>query len=171
MQFDRTEVVEALRRVVQRMHYPLEVMLVCVRWSAACPLSFRNIEEMMAGRGIFVDHSTRHRGSIKMLPVLAATLRRRKRPVGRSWRIDQTCVKISEPWKSLYRAVDRAGDSIKFLLRARRDPAAVRALFGRAMDLHGVPGKISIDKGGANTAAIARIQAGSGLPIGMRQSA
>ena len=47
MEFDRTKMIEALRRVVQRMHYPLEVMLVCVRWYSAYPLSFRNIEEMM----------------------------------------------------------------------------------------------------------------------------
>ena len=80
MKFDRTKLIEALRRVVQRMHYPLEVMLVCVRWYAAYPLSFRNIEEMMAERGVFVDHSTLHRWSMKMLPVLAAAFRRRKRP-------------------------------------------------------------------------------------------
>jgi putative transposase len=54
MDFDRTKMIEALRRVVKRMHYPLEVMLACVRWYAACPLSFRNIEEMMAERGVFV---------------------------------------------------------------------------------------------------------------------
>ena len=52
---------EALRRVIRRMHYPLEVMLVCVRWYSAYPLSFRNIEEMMVERGVFVDHSTLHR--------------------------------------------------------------------------------------------------------------
>ena len=54
MKFDPTKMTEALNRVVQRMHYPLEVMLVCVRWYAAYPLSFRNIEEMMAERGVFV---------------------------------------------------------------------------------------------------------------------
>jgi putative transposase len=54
MDFDRTKMIEALRRVVKRMHYPLEVMLACVRWYAAYPLSFRNIEEMMAKRGVFV---------------------------------------------------------------------------------------------------------------------
>ena len=67
MKFDRMKMTEALRRVVQRMHYPLEVMLVCVRWYAAYPLSFRNIEAMMAERGVFVDHSTLHRWSMKML--------------------------------------------------------------------------------------------------------
>ena len=152
------------------MHYPLEVMLVCVRWYAAYPLSFRQIEEMMAERGVFVDHPTLHRWSIKMLPVLAAAFRRRKRPVGRSWRMDETYVKISGQWKYLYRAVDRDGDTVDCLLRAKRDHAAARALFERAMGLHGVPEKITIDKSGANTAAVKSSQADSGLHIEMRQS-
>ncbi len=99
MKFDRLTMIEALRRVVQGMHYPLEVMLVCVRWYAAYPLSFRNIEEMMAERGVFVDHSTLHRWSMKMLPVLAAALRQRKRPVGLSWRMDETYIKVRGQWK------------------------------------------------------------------------
>jgi putative transposase len=170
MKFDRTKMMEALRGVVQRMHYPLEVMLVCVRWYAAYPLSFRNIEEMMAERGVFVDHSTLHRWSIKMLPVLAAAFRRRKRPVGLSWRMDETYIKVGGQWKYLYRAVDRDGDTIDFLLSAKRDHAAARAFFERAIDLHGVPDKITIDKSGSNTAAIVSIQADSGLTIEMRQS-
>jgi putative transposase len=170
MKFDRTKMIEALSRVVQRMHYPLEVKLVRMRWYAAYPLSLRNIEEMMAERGVFVDHSTLHRWSMKMLPVLAAAFRRRKRPVGRSWRMDETYVKISGQWKYLYRAVDRDGDTVDFLLRAKRDHAAARAFFERAIDLHGVPDKITIDKSAANTAAVVSIQADSGLPIEMRQS-
>ena len=83
------------------MHYPLEVMRVGLRWYAACPLSNRDIEERMAERGVFVDHSTLHRWSIKMLPVLATVFRRRKRPVGLSWRMDETDVKISGQWRSL----------------------------------------------------------------------
>jgi transposase-like protein len=79
-----------LRRVIKRLHFPLEVMLVCVRWYAAYPLSLRHIEEMMAERGVLVDHATVHRWAMKMLPVLAAVLRRRKLPVGPSWRVDET---------------------------------------------------------------------------------
>ena len=108
MKFDRPKMTEALCRVVQRLHYPLEIMLICVRWYAAYPLSFRNIEEMMAERGVFVDHSTLHRWSMKILPVLAAMFRRRKRPVGRSWRMDETYVKVGGQWKYLYRAVGRS---------------------------------------------------------------
>ena len=162
--------IKELRKVIKRMHYPLEVMLVCVRWYAAYPLSFRHLEEMMTERGVFVDHSTVHRWAIKMLPVLALVFRRRKRPVGTSWRMDETYIKISGEWKYLYRAVDRNGDTVDFLLRARRDQAAARAFLERAIDLHGVPQKITIDKSGANTAAILSIQADSGVDIEMRQS-
>jgi len=136
----------------------------------AYPLSLRHLEEMMGERGVAIDHSTIHRWAIKMLPVLAAVCRRRKRPVGRSWRMDETYVKVGGQWKYLYRAVDRDGDTIDFLLRAKRDHAAARAFFERAIDLHGVPEKITIDKSGSNTAAITSMQADSGLPIQMRQS-
>ena len=98
-----------LRRVIKRLHFPLEVMLVCVRWYAAYPLSLRNLEEMMAERGVSVDHATVHRWALKILPILAAVFRRRKRPVGGSWRMDETYIKVKGVWKYLYRAVDKQG--------------------------------------------------------------
>ena len=123
----------------------------------------------MAERGVFVDHSTLHRCSMKILPVLAAMFRRCERPVGRSWRMDETYVKVGGQWECPYRAVDRDGQTVDFLLRAKRDHTAARAFFERAIDLHGMPKKITINKSGANTAAIMVIQADSGLPIEMRQ--
>ena len=162
--------IETLRKVIKRMHYPLEVMLVCVRWYAAYPLSLRHIEEMMAERGVFVDHATVHRWAIKILPILVAVFRRHKRPVGSSWRMDETYIKVGGEWKYLYRAVDRAGHTIDFLLRAHRDYAAARRFFERAIELHGVPEKITIDKSGANTAAIEGMRADSGGDIELRQS-
>ena len=161
---------ESLRRVLQRLHYPIEVMLVCVRWYAAYPLSLRHIEEMMAERGVLVDHTTVHRWSIKMLPILAAAMRRRKRTVGASWRMDETYVKVGGQWKYLYRAVDKAGHTIDFLLCAHRDYAAAQRFFERAIDRHGIPEKITIDKSGANTAAIVGLRADSGAEIELRQS-
>jgi len=92
---------------------------------------------------VFVDHATVHRWSIKILPVLAAVLRRRKRPAGISWRMDATYIKVGGQWKYLYRAVDRAGATIDFLLRAHRDLAAARRFFERAIELHGVPETIT----------------------------
>ena len=81
---------DQLRRVIKRSHSPLEIMLACARWHVAYPLSLRHIEEMMAERGVPVDHATVHRWSIKMIPVLAADFRTRKRSVGSSWRMDET---------------------------------------------------------------------------------
>jgi len=170
MRAEPKKMIETLCRLFNRLHYPVEIILVCVRWYVAYPLSLRHLEEMMAERGVVVDHSTIHRWAIKMLPVLAAVCRQRKRPVGRSWRMDETYVKVGGQWKYLFRAVDRDGDTVDFLLRAKRDHAAARAFFERAIDLHGVPEKITIDKSGANTAAITSIQADSGSAIEMRQS-
>ena len=87
---DKGKINEAVRKVLKRLHYPIEVMLVCVRWYAAYPLSLRQIEEMMAERGLVVDHATIHRWSIKMMPALAAVFCRHKRPVGTSWRMHET---------------------------------------------------------------------------------
>src|ERR1700730_13306966 len=78
---------QAVVRVLKRLHYPLDVILTCVRWYVAHPLSLRHLEEMMAERGVSVDHSTVHRWAIKLLPVLEKAFRRRKRPVGKSRRI------------------------------------------------------------------------------------
>jgi putative transposase len=66
--------IKVLRRVIKRLHYPLEVMLTCVRWYVAYPLSFRHIEEMMAERGVLVDHATVHRWALKILPALTEAL-------------------------------------------------------------------------------------------------
>ncbi len=77
----------AVKSVIQRLRFPLEVMLVCVRWHAAYPLSLRNLEEMMQERGVTVDHSTIHRWIIKLVPVVEKTFRRRKVAVGTRWRM------------------------------------------------------------------------------------
>jgi transposase-like protein len=121
-----TAMIPELRKVLKRLHYPLEVMLVCARWYAAYPLSFRHLEEMMQERGVFVDHSTVHRWALKILPVMALIFRRRKRPTGNSWRMDETYIKVAGQWKYLYRAVDKCGDTVDFLLTAKRDLAAAR---------------------------------------------
>ena len=161
--------IEALRKVIKRMHYPLEVMLTCVRWYAAYPLSLRHIEEMMQERGVSVDHATVHRWTLKILPVLTHAFRRRKRPVGSSWRMDETYVNVAGQWKYLYRAVDHDGSTVDFLLTARRDKAAARRFLEQAIGLHGVPEKITIDKSGANMAAIESIEKDAGCGIHMRQ--
>jgi putative transposase len=128
--------------VLKRFHYPLEIMLVCLRWYAACPLSLRNLEEMMAERGVVVDHITVDRWSLKILPILVKVFRGRKRPVGRSWRMDEPYIRVSCEWKYLYRAVDRLGQTVDFLLTARRDVSAARRFFECAIDQSDAPEKV-----------------------------
>jgi transposase-like protein len=89
--------------------------------------------------------------------------------VRRSWRMDETYIKVNGDWKYLYRAVDRQGDTVDFLLTAKRDLAAARRFFERAMEQHDLPESITIDKSGANTAAINSVIADTGTAILMRQ--
>ena len=77
LDFRKISINSAMRKVLKRFHYPVEVMLTCVRWYVAYPLSLRHVEEMMQERGVFVDHSTVHRWAVSMLPVSAAVVRRR----------------------------------------------------------------------------------------------
>src|SRR6202012_2573081 len=92
------------RKRLKRLHCPLEVILLTVRWYVAYSLSLRNLEEMMAERGVEVDHSTVHRWVIRLVPLLEKAFVKRKRPVGRSGRMDETYVKVGAQWKYLYRA-------------------------------------------------------------------
>jgi putative transposase len=160
----------ALARVFKRLHYPLDVMLMCVRWYVAYGLSLRNLEEMMAERGIDVEHSTVHRWAIRLLPILEKAFRRRKRPVGKSWRVDETYIKVKGQWKYLYRAVDKAGDTVDFLLRAHRDKAAAQRYFEKSIDQNGEPETVTIDKSSANLAALEAINADRETPIKVRQT-
>lgn len=155
--------------VVKGMRFPIEVILVCIRWYAAYPLSCRHLEEMMEERGVTVDHSTVSRWAIRFLPLLEKTFRKYKRPVGGSWRMDETYIQVKGVWKYLYRAVDRDGKTIDFLLTAKRDKAAAKRFFDKAMQANSVPEKVTMDKSGANKAAIDEINANREKPMVVRQ--
>jgi putative transposase len=120
----------------------------------AYPISYRQFEEMTEERGVEVDHSTLNRWVVKYAPLLELEFRARKRQVGCSWRMDETYVKVKGVWKYLYRAVDKAGATVDFLLTAKRDRKAALRFLRKASGQHGTPEKITIDKSGANTAAI-----------------
>jgi transposase-like protein len=159
----------AVGRVLKRLHYPLDVILMCVRWYVSYGLSLRNLEEMMSERGIAVDHSTLHRWAIKLLPVLEKAFGCRKRPVGKSWRMDETYIKVKGEWKYLYRAVDKAGNTVDFLLRAHRDKVAAMRYFQNSIVQNGEPEVVTIDKSGSNLAALQAINAHRETPIRIRQ--
>lgn len=148
-----------------------DIILLWVRWYLAYPLSYRNLEEMMAERGVEVDHSNIYRWVQKFTPPLEATFRKgKKRPVGKSWRMDETYIKIKGQWKYLYRAVDKEGQTIDFLLTAHRDKKAALRFLKKAVRHHEMPDKITIDKSGANTAAIEALQEETGQAIEIRQN-
>src|SRR5882672_3153638 len=165
----RTTLAPGIAKVLQRLHYPLDVMLLCVRWYVAYSLSLRDLEEMMAERAIGVDHSTVHRWVIKLVPLFEKTFRRHKRPVGKSWRIDETYIRVKGQWRYLYRAVDKAGKTIDFLFRAKRDKVAARRFFEKSIARNGVPETVTIDKSGSNLAALHAVNAERETPITIRQ--
>ena len=105
-----------------------EIILWGVRWDVVYPISYRQLEEMMGERGVTVDHATLNRWVIKYAPEVEKQFRRRQRPVGRSWRIDETYVKIKGKSAYLYRAVDKEGHTIDFLLDAHARSGRGRGL-------------------------------------------
>src|SRR4026208_2532662 len=127
-------------------HFERDIILWGVRWYVAYPISYRQLEEMMEERGVEVDHSTVNRWVLKYVPRLEQASHRRKRPVGASWRLDETYVRIRGKWKYLYRAVDKAGDTVDFLLTAKRDRRAALLFLRQAIARHGAPGKRPSDK-------------------------
>src|SRR2546421_10094566 len=135
-------------------HFPPDVILMGVRWYVAYPLSTRHVEELMEERGVEVDHSTINRWVIKYSPQLEEAFHRHKRPVWVSWRMDETYIKVKGKWCSLYRAVDKQGQTIDFLLTEQRDERAAKRFLIKAIRRHGVPEKITIDGSAANEAAI-----------------
>lgn len=137
-----------IRNAFKRLHYPVDIIARCVRWYQSYALSLRHPEEMMAERGVVVDHSTLHCWVIRLVPVLDKTFRRHKRSVGRRWRMDETYIKIKGEWKYLYRVVDTAGQTVGFLLTARRDAAAALGFFRKAIRHQGEPEMVTIDKRG-----------------------
>jgi putative transposase len=150
-------------------HFPPEVILMGVRWYLAYPLSTRHVEELMEERGVEVDHSTINRWVIKYSPQLEEAFHRRKRPVWVSWRMDETYIKVKGQWRYLYRAVDKQGQTIDFLLTEHRDTEAARRFLKKAIRRNGLPETITIDGSDANEAAIKSYNEAHGTAIIIRQ--
>ena len=150
-------------------HFPPEVILMGVRWYVAYPLSTRHVEELMLERGVHVDHSTVSRWVVKYSPQLEEAFHRRKRPVYISWRMDETYIKVKGEWRYLYRAVDKYGDTIDFLLTEHRDKEAALRFLKKAIRRNGIPETITIDSSDANEAAIKSYNQEHGTAIAIRQ--
>jgi transposase, IS6 family len=114
-------------------HYAGEIILLNVRWYLKYALSYRNLQEMMAERGVEVDHTTIMRWVHQYSPEIEKKVRRYLKPTNNSWRVDETYIKVKGEWKYLYRAVDSDVSTIDFMLSAKRDRKAVKRFFKKAL--------------------------------------
>ncbi len=114
-------------------HFTTEVILWALRWYLAFPISYRDLASMLADRGVVVDHSTLFRWVQAYAATLEQRIRKHLRPCTGSWRVDETYIKVKGMWTYLYRAVDSLGQTIDFLLSAKRDAAAARRFFHKVL--------------------------------------
>jgi putative transposase len=136
-------------------HFEKDIIMMAVRWYVAYPLSYRHVEELLQERGVNIDHTTIYRWVIAYSEKLESTFRQdHKLLVVRSWRMDETYIKIKGKWHYLYRAVDKAGQTIDFYLSETRDKKAAKAFFSKAIRDNGMPEKVTIDKSSSNLSAL-----------------
>ncbi|WP_264376282.1 MULTISPECIES: IS6 family transposase [unclassified Wolbachia] len=134
--------------------FSAEIIMLSVYMKCRFSLSYRDLEEMLSIRGAKIDHATLQRWVIRFVPLIDEAVRKRKKQVGSSWRMDETYVKLNGKWVYLYRALDSLGNTVDFLLCARRDKSAALAFFRKAFRENNLPEKVVIDKSGSNTAAL-----------------
>lgn len=135
--------------------FPKEVILHAVFFYVRYAVSYRDLEEILAERGVRVDHATLNRWVVKYASALAAVAQWRKTRTAPSWRMDETHVKVRGAWCYLYRAVDRDGQTLDFMLSEHRDEAAALRFLAKAVTSNGLRRSCVIDKSGANTAGLA----------------
>jgi len=140
--------------------------MLCVRWYLRYSLSYRDLEGMMLERSIEVDHTTIYRWVQAYSPELEKRCRPYLRPTNDSWRIDETYIKVKGVWKYLYRAVDSDGNTLDFLLSAKRDAKAAKRFLKKVLNAPHTqsPRVITVDKNAAYPPAIDELKADESLP-------
>lgn len=158
-------------------HFDAAIILVCVRWYLSYALSLRDLEEMLAERGVSVDHSTIHRWVVRYTPHLLDAFNARKRPVSGKWHVDETYIKVRGQWSYLYRAIDKTGATVDLLFSSTRNLKDAKRFFRRAYDRHSLPVQVTIDGSGTNLEAARRCHAevrirtrSNAEPLKVRQS-
>jgi transposase-like protein len=154
-------------------HYEGDIILLNVRWYLKYPLSYRNLKEIMAERGVKVDHTTIMRWVHQYSPEIEKKIRRHLRPTNDSWRVDETYIKVKGKWIYFYRAVDSNGDTIDFMLSSKRNRTAAKRFLKKALssNRNQILILITVDKNPAYPSAIDKLKNDKILPknIGIRQ--
>ena len=141
----------------KRHRYPRVVILHAVYLKLRFTLSYRDVEELLSMRGVQVDHSTVQRWVFKFSPETEKNMHKRKRQVCSSWRMDETYIKVGGKYRYLYRAADKFGNTVDFLLTKRRMLGSAQLFLRKAIRNNGKPRVVNIDKSGANKSGIRTI--------------
>jgi transposase-like protein len=139
-------------------HFDRTIIILCVRRYITYKLSYRDLAQMMAERGVDISHTTIPRWVQSYVPEFEKRWCRYARPVGTSWRVDETYIRVRGRWAYLYRALDKRGHTVDFRLSKHRDISAAKQFFTRAIELRGAPEKITLDGYPATHAAIAELK-------------
>jgi transposase, IS6 family len=134
--------------------FPPEIIVLALRWYLRYGLSYRDVEELLAERGIEVDHVTIYRWVQRFTPMLADAAGPCRHPIGDRWFVDETYAKVAGKWRYVYRAIDQHGQIIDVFVSPRRDFRAARQFFARALRSHGEPVEVVTDRAPALRAAI-----------------
>tara|TARA_B110000503_G_C7006982_1_gene354036 strand:- start:101 stop:769 length:669 start_codon:yes stop_codon:yes gene_type:complete len=137
--------------------FPKSIILQAVYFKLRFTLSYRDVEELLQIRGVEVDHATIQRWVFKFSPEVEKNMNKRKRQVGSSWRMDETYIKVGGKDRYLYRAVDKFGNTVDFLLTKRRMKGSAQKFLNKAIGNNSKPRVINIDKSGANKSGIRSI--------------
>ena len=148
----------------KRRHFDRLIIILCVRWYVRFKLSYRDLVEMMAERGLSMAHTTIMRWVQRFIPEFEKRWRKYAKPVGRSWRVDETYIKVKGHWAYLYRAVDKQGRTVDFYLSKHRDIEAAKQFFRRAVLHCRPPKKITLDGYQASHRAVEELKAEGVLP-------
>ena len=154
----------------RRRWFTDEVIITCVRWYLRFKLSYRDLAELARELGVSVAPSTILRWVIRYVPEFEKCWQAYERPVGDSWRVDETYLKVGGQWMYLYRAVDKQSKTVESYLSRTRDVTAAKAFFRKALKRHGEPRVITLDGFEATHAALRRMGVNNEFNYRSRQS-